>query len=93
MTYNTVYLTKLAEIREQFLISVRELSRISGLSPLTILKIEKGRSCRIVTARRIIQAICSLSGLCGATDDTSVSGEPFNLILGKIGLEQRELSR
>jgi DNA-binding XRE family transcriptional regulator len=50
----TLQLTHLAEIREQRLMSRAELARKAEISPLTILKIEKGQRCRPETARKII---------------------------------------
>ncbi len=44
-------------IREGLLISRAELARKAGLSPLTIDRIEKGRSCRMETKRKIILAL------------------------------------
>ena len=45
------------EIREQLLMSKAELARKAGGSPLTIDRIEKGKSCRIETRRKIILAL------------------------------------
>ena len=45
------------EIRESLLISKTELARKSGLSSLTIDRIEKGDSCRMETKRKIILAL------------------------------------
>ena len=42
------------EIREQLLMSKAELARKAGVSPLTIDRIEKGKSCRMETKRKII---------------------------------------
>jgi DNA-binding XRE family transcriptional regulator len=69
----TLKLTRLAEIREKQLISRAELARKAEISPLTILKIEKGQRCRPETARKIIMAF-------GAT--TSESDELFKQIVG-----------
>ena len=44
-------------IREGLLMSKAELARKAGLSPLTIDRIEKGRSCRMETKRKIIVAL------------------------------------
>lgn len=44
-------------IREGLLMSKAELARKAGLSPLTIDRIEKGRSCRMETKRKIILAL------------------------------------
>ena len=45
------------EIREQLLMSKAELARKAGVSPLTIDRIEKGKSCRMETKRKIILAL------------------------------------
>ena len=45
------------EIREKILLTKAELARKAGLSPLTIDRIEKGKSCRIETKRKIILAL------------------------------------
>jgi DNA-binding XRE family transcriptional regulator len=51
---NTLCLHNLTEFREQRLMSRAELARKAEISPLTILKIEKGEKCRPETARKII---------------------------------------
>ena len=51
LVHNTV-----RKIREKLLMSKAELARNAGISPLTIDRIEKGRSCRIETKRKIILA-------------------------------------
>jgi DNA-binding XRE family transcriptional regulator len=45
------------DIREQLLMSKAELARKAGVSPLTIDRIEKGKSCRMETKRKIILAL------------------------------------
>jgi len=45
------------EIREKLLLTKAELARKAGISPLTIDRIEKGKSCRIETKRKIILAL------------------------------------
>ncbi len=45
------------ETREQRLMSKAELARKAGVSPLTIDRIEKGKSCRMETKRKIILAL------------------------------------
>jgi len=45
------------EIREELLMSKAELARKAGGSPLTIDRIEKGKSCRMETRRKIILAL------------------------------------
>ena len=47
----------LKRIREQALMSKAELARKAGVSPLTIDRIEKGKSCRMETKRKIILAL------------------------------------
>jgi len=44
-------------IRERQLMSKAELARKAGVSPLTIDRIEKGKSCRMETKRKIILAL------------------------------------
>ena len=44
------------KIREKLIMSKAELAKEAGISPLTIDRIEKGRSCRIETKRKIILA-------------------------------------
>ena len=52
MGYNPI-----KEIRERLLVSKAELARKAGVSPLTIDRIEKGKSCRMETKRKIIEAL------------------------------------
>jgi DNA-binding XRE family transcriptional regulator len=47
----------LKRIREQLLMSKAELARKAGVSPLTIDRIESGKSCRMETKRKIILAL------------------------------------
>ncbi len=44
-------------IRETLLMSKAELARKAGVSPLTIDRVEKGKSCRMETRRKIILAL------------------------------------
>ena len=44
----------LREIRESLMMSKAELSRKAKISPVTILRIEQGRPCRIDTKRKIL---------------------------------------
>jgi DNA-binding XRE family transcriptional regulator len=44
------------KIREELMVSKAELSRLAGLTPVTIDRIERGEDCRMETKRRIIQA-------------------------------------
>ncbi len=44
-------------IRESRLLGKTELARLAGLSPLTIDRIEKGKSCHLQTQRKIILAL------------------------------------
>ncbi|MBT1070452.1 helix-turn-helix transcriptional regulator [Pelotalea chapellei] len=48
---------KVKSIRESRLISKSELARKSGVSPLTIDRIERGEKCRLETMRKIILAL------------------------------------
>ena len=52
MGYNPI-----KEIREGLLVSKAELARKAGVSPPTIDRIEKGKSCRMETKRKIIEAL------------------------------------
>lgn len=45
------------DVRERLLMSKAELARKAGVSPLTIDRIEKGKSCRMETRRKIILAL------------------------------------
>jgi len=45
------------KIREELLMSKAELARKAGVSPLTIDRIEKGKSCRMETKRKVILAL------------------------------------
>ena len=45
------------KIREALMMSKAELARKSGLSTLTIDRVESGRSCRLDTKRKILQAL------------------------------------
>ncbi len=50
-------MNKLKKFREDRLMSKAELARRSGLSALTIARIEKGLACRMSTQRRILMAL------------------------------------
>ena len=50
-------LNSVKQIREERLLSKAELARKAGISYLTIARIEKGKSCRIDTMRKIILAL------------------------------------
>ena len=45
------------DIRKERLISKAELARKAGISCLTIARIEKGKSCRMETKRKIVLAL------------------------------------
>jgi DNA-binding XRE family transcriptional regulator len=45
------------KFRESLLLSKAELARKAGLSPLTIDRIEKGKSCRPETKRKVLLAL------------------------------------
>ena len=48
---------RVKELREALLMSKAELARKAGISPLTVDRIERGASCRMVTMRKIILAL------------------------------------
>ena len=48
---------RLKEVRENLLISISELARNAGISPLTIARVERGLSCRHLTKRKILAAL------------------------------------
>lgn len=52
-----MYSNNVQKIREEMLMSKAELARKSGLSPLTIDRIERGMACRMDTKRKIILAL------------------------------------
>ena len=45
------------KIREELLMSKAELARKAGVSSLTIDRIERGKSCRMETKRKVILAL------------------------------------
>ena len=45
------------DLREELLMSKAELARKAGVSPLTVDRVEKGKSCRMETRRKIILAL------------------------------------
>jgi DNA-binding XRE family transcriptional regulator len=45
------------EIRKRLFLTKAKLARKAGISPLTIVRVEKGKSCRIETKRKIILAL------------------------------------
>jgi len=47
----------LKKIRESRLMSKTELARKANVSPLTIMRIEQGKPCRIETQRKILLAL------------------------------------
>jgi DNA-binding XRE family transcriptional regulator len=49
--------SKLKRYREENLISKAELSRLAGISPITLGRIEEGFTCRIATKRKILNAL------------------------------------
>ncbi len=61
--------TNLQRLREQRMMSKAELARKSGLSTLTINRVEAGRPCRLETKRKILQAL-----QLGITDQDRVFG-------------------
>ncbi len=50
-------INSLKKVRESLLMSKAELSKKSGVSALTISRIEKGMACRLETKRKIIVAL------------------------------------
>lgn len=50
-------MSNLQAIREQMLMSKAELARRSGLSALTISRIEEGKPCRMDTMRKVLFAL------------------------------------
>lgn len=54
---NKVGQNAVKEIREVLLMSKAELARKAGLSPLTVDRVERGKSCRLETKRKIILAL------------------------------------
>jgi len=48
---------RIKEIREELLMSKTELARKAGVSPLTVDRIEKGKSCRMETKRKVVLAL------------------------------------
>lgn len=63
--------------------SKAELARKSGLSTLTINRVEAGRPCRLETKRKILQAL-----QLNVTDQDRVFGES-NMQASRVGLEGR----
>ena len=47
----------LKEVRKSLLMSKSELSKKASISPLTISRIEQGKSCRMETKRKILLAL------------------------------------
>jgi predicted transcriptional regulator len=47
----------LHKIRESLLLSKTELARKANVSPITIARIESGKSCRMETKRKILLAL------------------------------------
>jgi DNA-binding XRE family transcriptional regulator len=45
------------KIREAKMMSKTELARWAGISPLTLDRIEKGKTCRLATKRKILLAL------------------------------------
>ncbi len=48
---------RLRQARETLLMSKAELARKAGVSPITIDRIEKGKTCRMETKRKILLAL------------------------------------
>jgi DNA-binding XRE family transcriptional regulator len=45
------------KLREAKMLSKAELSRLAGISPLTLDRIERGLKCRLATKRKIVLAL------------------------------------
>lgn len=45
------------KFREAKMLSKTELARMAGISPLTLDRIERGKSCRLATKRKILVAL------------------------------------
>jgi DNA-binding XRE family transcriptional regulator len=54
---NNLEKNSLREIRESLMMSKGEFSRKAGISPITIRRIENGKSCRVETKRKILLAL------------------------------------
>ena len=63
----------LQRFREALMMSKAELARKSGLSTLTIDRVEAGRPCRLDTKRKILQAL-----QLGVNEQDRVFGGPTN---------------
>ena len=50
-------MNSLKHYRERLLLSKAELARKAGISTLTVDRVEKGKSCRMETKRKIILAL------------------------------------
>ena len=55
--FNNIKKNSLREIRESLMMSKAELSKKAGISPITITRIENGKSCRMTTKRKILLAL------------------------------------
>jgi DNA-binding XRE family transcriptional regulator len=53
----SAHLNPLKSFREKLFMSKAELARKAGISTLTIDRVEKGKSCRLETKRKIILAL------------------------------------
>jgi DNA-binding XRE family transcriptional regulator len=71
----------LQRLREQRMMSKAELARKSGLSTLTINRVEAGRPCRLETKRKILQAL-----QLGISDQDRVFGPPAEAELESPGM-------
>ena len=50
-------INRVKRVRETLMMSKAELARKSGLSTLTIDRVEAGKTCRLETKRKILQAL------------------------------------
>jgi predicted transcriptional regulator len=58
MPYNTTLVpNNIRKIRESKLLGIPDIVRRTGLSPSDIKRIEKGGTCRLITKRKILEAL------------------------------------
>ncbi len=48
---------RVKELREELLMSKAELARKAGISVITLGRVESGKSCRMATKRKLLQAL------------------------------------
>lgn len=79
-------INNLQRLREQRMMSKAELARKSGLSTLTINRVEAGRPCRLETKRKILHAL-----QLGISDQDRVFGPATEVELEQPGIGLRGL--